>query len=1636
MNQRKLDALANHCLSPSPNNLPNLRMKFSAIIKVIFLAVLIALGPKVIAAPGDLDLGFNPNANGMVYAAAQQPNGKIIIGGGFTTIGGVTRNRLARLSLDGALDATFTPSVGGIVYCVAVMDNGKIFIGGSFNSVNGTARNNLARLNSDGSLDASFNLPVDSSSFTLAVYCMAPQVDGSIVIGGDFTTVGGTARSYLAKLNPSGNLDLNFLPTPSSRVHTIVNQPDGKIVTGGNFTSYGGVSRAYLARLNPNGSLDTTFTPKVSSTVHCAALQADGKIVIGGYFYAVGDLIRNRVARVHTDGAVDIGFNPNADDYIYTCTIGTNAKIPLAGDLSNVGGFPRSSLAVLNGDGSVDNTFAGSSIPTIYGGSVYLMPQSNGELIVMGGFSTVNGITRNQIARIRNEPGTQSLSVTHPTRIQWLRGGSTPESSQVTFELSVDGTTWTQLAPPTRISLGWELGGLDLPATGRVRARARTIGGQYNGSSGLLESTVGFGSQPDIVLEQPSPTVVADEASRNFGSLQFGTQSTMTFTVRNSGVADLVISGVEIDGPNAADFTPSTITVPVVLPPSASTTFTVKFEPTGGGSRNASLHVLSNVAGEKNSYDVALSGNAMAADISVENQSTQVSDGGSVTSASTVFGSSSLLALTIRNPGTANLVIPNVTFDGANPSDFNIVSLPSTPILPGESATIAVQIAPSAIGSRTATMHMVSNVPGAKNPFDISLTSTATASSIEVEQPTLTSVADGGNKDFGSTAVGVAKNLTFTIRNSGNATLSGFGFTFDGPNASDFAITSNPTSVSQNSTTSFTLRFQPTGGGPRSASLNISSNVVGSKNPYTINLTGLGLLPEISVEQPALSVIGNGGSKDFGTVSILSNTSLTFIIKNAGTAPLSGLTVSKDGTNPGDFLVTTAPPTASVAPGDSVSFVVRFSPSANGPRAADFHITSTVAGANLLYDIDLKGTGSGPGSSDSSFTAQSDNFILSTLVQPDQKLLVGGGFTTLGSTAKNYVARLNADSSLDAAFNSNPNDWVLSSALQSDGKTIIGGSFTTIGGVIRNYIARVNGDGSLDATFDPNANDWVYSALLQQDGKIIIAGSFTTVGGVTRDRLARLNPDGTLDSSFGPEVNGNIYTVALQPDGKMVIGGSFTSVESSPRYYVARINANGTLDETFDPVANSSVYCAAIQADGKILIGGMFTTVDGLTRNRLARLNPDGSVDGFDANADGPVNSTSIQADGRILIGGSFSTVGTSARSNVARVSEAGVVDTFTPNPNGTVYSTALQADGKVVLGGEFSIASGMPANRIVRVENAVATGSLVNPNSGRVQWLRGGASPETHQVTFEISTDGGSTWSLLGAGTRSRLVLGWELAGLNLPSSGLIRARARVLGGYCNASSGIVETIAPVGSTSAADIAIENPPLTLIPDAGGKSFGNLLVGSNSSLTFTVRNPSTASLSGLNVTVDGTNAAEFTITTAPLSTVAASGTTTFIVKFAPTTAGLKSAALHVASNVTNGKSPYDINLTGRALVASGDEDADGITNANELALVGLGFDPLINSSSLLSTIQSNALALGLYSASDMQTLALGAPLLTRDPATGHFHLVLSVDKSPTLSGWSPLLNFTPTYDPQTGKIDLDFTSGSGAQFYRVIGSKP
>ncbi|MCX6857200.1 MAG: choice-of-anchor D domain-containing protein, partial [Verrucomicrobia bacterium] len=119
-------------------------------------------------------------------------------------------------------------------------------------------------------------------------------------------------------------------------------------------------------------------------------------------------------------------------------------------------------------------------------------------------------------------------------------------------------------------------------------------------------------------------------------------------------------------------------------------------------------------------------------------------------------------------------------------------------------------------------------------------------------------------------------------------------------------------------------------------------------------------------------------------------------------------------------------------------------------------------------------------------------------------------------------------------------------------------------------------------------------------------------------------------------------------------------------------------------------------------------------------------------------------------------------------------------------------------------------------------------------------------------------------------------------------------------------------GPAAVQQISVEQPSATPLTDGTSTvAYGSVNVGSTLTKTFVIRNNSaTTALSITGVTIDGTNGSQFTVTTPPASSIAGSGSTTMVVQFAPTTAGAKTAAIHIASSDVSVGAAFDVNLTG------------------------------------------------------------------------------------------------------------------------------
>ena len=424
---------------------------------------------------------------------------------------------------------------------------------------------------------------------------------------------------------------------------------------------------------------------------------------------------------------------------------------------------------------------------------------------------------------------------------------------------------------------------------------------------------------------------------------------------------------------------------------------------------------------------------------------------------------------------------------------------------------------------------------------------------------------------------------------------------------------------------------------------------------------------------------------------------------------------------------------------------------------------------------------------DSSFSQSNITSVSKIIFQPDGKILLVGVFSSSGFDLK--LLRLNADGTADPSFNTassaTSNQTVNAVVYQPDNKVIIGGQFSTTpatgGGASPAGFIRFNADATRDTSYIFRTGvigSDVNKVYAQPDGKLLIIGGAGTVGGLNRSGLARLNADGTVDTSFNPNV---VFprVVAFLPNNKIAV---FAYSSGSNLFKLYYLNSDGSIDSSFDMMisdngSSAEVNDMAAQPDGKIIIVGKFSQVSGINRKGFARLNTDGSVDEsyvtnliytagnfisidilpdgrqvisgriiaglssnyigtvFRINSDGTSDGTfnlpvvansgvntvlitdlSLQNDGKILICGIFSTINSISVKNVSRLNVNGSVDlsfvppTITGTFDGFPSAILAQSGGKYIVGGEWQFVNGVARTSIARINTDGSLDASFNP--------------------------------------------------------------------------------------------------------------------------------------------------------------------------------------------------------------------------------------------------------------------------------------------------------------------------------------
>lgn len=385
-------------------------------MKKALLLILLQMSSLIFSQnPSDIDENFITNTessfysgfNGSVNTIALQSDGKILVGGDFINYQNNTVNRIVRLNSDGSIDNTFVSNAGFnlAVLCIVIQLDGKILVGGAFSTYKGINSSKLIRLNTDGSIDTSFNV---GTGFNSNVNTIALQTDNKIIVGGAFTTYKGPANNRIIRLNTDGVRDTTFGSVSNFGFDNIVNSivitSSNKIIVGGKFTSYNGSSTSKILQLTANGYVDAIYPSifnggDVNTIFYSSSPQE--KIIIGGTFFGYGGISTSKIVRLFVDsGNIDSSFSIGSgfNNDVNSIVMQIDGKILVGGLFTNYNGITANRFIRLNNNGSIDNFF---DLNIGFDNNVNaIKTQSDTKILVGGSFSNYKSLLNKRIVRL------------------------------------------------------------------------------------------------------------------------------------------------------------------------------------------------------------------------------------------------------------------------------------------------------------------------------------------------------------------------------------------------------------------------------------------------------------------------------------------------------------------------------------------------------------------------------------------------------------------------------------------------------------------------------------------------------------------------------------------------------------------------------------------------------------------------------------------------------------------------------------------------------------------------------------------------------------------------------------------------------------------------------------------------------------------------------------------------------------------------------------------------------------------------------------------------------------------------------------------------------------------------------------
>ena len=1056
-----------------------------AILGTPNMATLSVLDNETLNEPaGSIDTSFNlaAESNDFVNSIAQQKDGRFLLGGDFTLINGLKRNRIVRLNDNGTVDTSFDVGVGldNSAQAVTVQPDGRVVVAGLFTSVNGVNRNRIARLNSDGSVDDTFNPGGGANN---PIRDLAVQSDGKVVIVGDFSSYNGVTRMGVARVNTDGTLDESFNPGDGAdfSVFAVELQRDGKILIAGDFHNYDEVGSRGIARLNPDGSIDTSFSPGLGfdDSVRCVAIQEDGKIIVGGFFSHVGNVERGRIARLNTDGTLDADFvsGAGANGSVYSLSIQSDGKILAGGRFSLFNGLSRNGLVRLTESGSIDPTV---NFGMGANGSVLAIEiRPNFKVLIAGGFTEFDGEKRSHFAQLHGGimDGSGRMEFTSPVFevgetgtnavVRVVRKGGLADAVQVTFE--------------TRLS------NKPNPAVPGLDYEHTTVNLEF--PEGEVLQTV---QVPIIDDDDVEPTEVVDLLLSNFTEGTQGLQSASSLLISSD---DSVLSF-------------------------ASAAFGVS-EDVESGMANIKIERLGAALGPAQvSFLTTTNGTALAGlDFEMVSNTVQFLDG----EISKVVQVPIINDTLVENIENVTLMLTNAVGKVLLGEDESMLNIVDDDFAPGqfyfEAPSFKVR---ENAGFATVTVLRTNGYTGL---IELEFTtSDLTAKNGEDYTAISGKLVFGDGESSRSFDIPIiddeftenAEALRVRIFNASG------GGTVVPPSYSTVIIEDDESSGSSGG-----IKLDGANGTIYSVALDDTGKVLLGGEFSNVNGKDLPRLAKISQK----GVVDEEFNLDAGP----NNTIYNVIPSSDGGYWVGGLFSQM-----GD---TVASHVAKLNADGSLDDSFNSSTAVDGTV---FDILEVEEGLLVGGDFGLAMLNRDGSLNETFQAPDLDGAVYSISASPGRKIVIAGGFTTVNGDKGVRLARLHRNGAVDASFKigEGPDGDVYAVTALNNGKILLGGLFVTIDGLSARRLALLDQDGKLDRSLKSGSgfDGPVRSIEVRADGLLLIGGAFTKYNYQPQNRLALIGLDGGIvESNFNElNLNGPVYSVSEQAGGLIAVGGSFT----------------------------------------------------------------------------------------------------------------------------------------------------------------------------------------------------------------------------------------------------------------------------------------------------------------------------------------------------------------------------------------------------------------------------------------------------------------------------------------------------------------